>query len=62
MPVGFIAEETSARLIQGLAQYYKATGYEPARELAAKLTRYIRLHAQYYELMERPWLADDERI
>jgi hypothetical protein len=27
-------------LIQGLAQYYKVSGYEPARNLAAKLVRY----------------------
>ena len=49
MPLGFMAEETSARLIEGLAQYYKVTGYKPAIDLAAKLTRYIRLHAQNYE-------------
>lgn len=61
MPTGFIAEENSGRMIQGLAQYYKATGYEPARELAAKLTRYIRLHAQYYEADGTPMVGPDER-
>jgi hypothetical protein len=61
MPVGFMAEETSARLIQGLAQYYKVTGYEPARELAARLTRYIRYHAQYYQPDGPPLVGPDER-
>lgn len=62
MPVGFIAEETSARLIQGLAQYYKATGYQPAIELAGKLTRYIRFHAQYYEPDGPLLVGPDERL
>ena len=61
MPTGFMAEETSARMIQGLSQYYAATGYEPARELAAKLTRYIRYHAQYYEADGPPLVGADER-
>ena len=61
MPTGFMAEETSAQLIQGLAQYYKVTGYEPARELAGKLTHYMRLHAQYYEADGTPLVGDDER-
>jgi Beta-L-arabinofuranosidase, GH127 len=62
MPVGFMAEETSARLIQGLAQYYRVSGYEPARDLAAKLTRYIRYHAQYYETDGPPLVGPDERV
>jgi hypothetical protein len=62
MPVGFMAEETSARLIQGLAQYYKVTKYKPAIDLAGKLTRYIRLHAQYYEADGTPLVAAEERI
>lgn len=61
MPTGFIAEENSGRMIQGLAQYYKATGYEPARDLAAKLTRYIRFHAEYYDLDGTPKVGADER-
>ena len=61
MPTGFMAEETSARMIQGLSQYYAATGFEPARELAAKLTRYIRYHAQYYEAGGPPLVGPDER-
>ena len=37
MPTGILSvEHGNGRLIQGLAQYYRATGYEPARELAGK--------------------------
>jgi hypothetical protein len=61
MPVGFMAEETSARLIQSLAQYYRVTGYEPARELAARLTVYMRYHAQYYQPDGPPLVGPDER-
>ncbi len=35
-------------IIQGLAQFYRATGYKPAKELAGKLIRYFRYHAKYY--------------
>lgn len=48
MPTGIMAEELSGRAIQGLAQYYQATGYEPALRLAGKLTRYLRNFGQYY--------------
>ena len=34
--------------IQGLAQYHRASGYEPAIELAGKLSRYIVHHGEYY--------------
>lgn len=61
MPAGFIAEESSGRMIQGLAQFYRATGYEPARELAGKLANYIRFHAQYYEPDGRWLVGPDER-
>jgi hypothetical protein len=49
MPTGIMAEENSGRMIQGLAQYYRATGYEPALLLAGKLANYLRHQAQYYE-------------
>jgi hypothetical protein len=49
MPTGIMAEELSGRIIQGLAQYYQATGYEPALRLAGKLTNYLRNQAQYYQ-------------
>jgi len=61
MLVGNMAEELSALLIQGLAQYYKVTGYKPAIDLAGKLTRYIRFHAQYYEPDGTPLVGEDER-
>ena len=35
--------------IMGLADFYKVTGYEPAIELAGKLTRYLKDHAQWYD-------------
>jgi hypothetical protein len=61
MPAGFMAEETSGRMIQGLAQYHRVTGYEPARQLAGKLANYLRYQAQYYE-PDGPWLVGpDER-
>lgn len=55
MPVGIMAEENSARMIQGLSQYYRVTGYEPALRLAGKLANYTRYQAQYYE-PSGPWL------
>ena len=58
MPTGFRGEETSGRVIGGLAQYYQATGYEPARVLAAKLSNYLRFHAGYYQ-PDGPWLFGD---
>ncbi len=55
MPTGIMAEENSGRIIQGLTQYYQATGHEPALRLAGKLARYVRFHAQYYD-PDGPWL------
>ena len=48
MPQGLQGGEISGRLGEGLARFYRATGYEPARELAIKLTRYMRFHDGYY--------------
>ena len=65
MPVGIESvEHGNGRLIQGLAQYYKVSGYEPARKFAAKLANYLRYHGQYYDErgqflmspMERRWM------
>jgi len=58
MPTGFRGEETNGRMIMGLAQYYKATGYEPARVLAGKLANYLQFHAGYYQ-PDGPWLFGD---
>jgi hypothetical protein len=60
MPTGNMGEEIGGRVIQGLAQYYKVTGYRPARELAGKLSRYLRFHAGYYELDGTPLVGEDE--
>lgn len=58
MPTGIMAEELSGRIIQGLAQYYQATGFEPALRLGGKLTNYLRNHAQYYE-HSGAWIFSD---
>lgn len=34
--------------LHGLAQFHRATGYEPAVRLAEKLSRYLRYHGKYY--------------
>ncbi|OFX13927.1 MAG: hypothetical protein A2Z18_08570 [Armatimonadetes bacterium RBG_16_58_9] len=47
MPVGIVSSLVGWTT-QGLAQYYRATGYEPARELAGKLARYLIYHGKYY--------------
>jgi hypothetical protein len=55
-------EETRVRLIQGLAQYYRVSGYKPPRDLAPKLTGYARYHAQYYEPNGPPLVGPDECV
>ena len=47
MPVG-IWSSLVGWTIQGLAQYHRASGYEPAIELAGKLARYLVYHGCYY--------------
>ncbi|MBL9215332.1 MAG: glycoside hydrolase family 127 protein [Opitutaceae bacterium] len=47
MPLG-IASSLAGWTTQGLSQYYRASGYEPARELAGRLARYIAYHGKYY--------------
>ena len=50
MPTGFLAlDGGNVRVIQGLAQYYRLTGYEPARTLAGKLVKFIRFHSDAYD-------------
>ena len=50
MPTGIVAlDGGNARVIQGLAQYYRLTGYEPARTLAEKLVKFIRFHSDGYD-------------
>jgi hypothetical protein len=47
MPVG-IWSSLVGWTIQGLAQYHRVSGYEPAVDLAAKLARYLVFHGRYY--------------
>ena len=47
MPVG-VWSSLVGWTIQGLAQYHRASGYEPAKELAGKLSRYLVYHGRYY--------------
>jgi hypothetical protein len=60
MPTGISCIEWggNGRIIQALAQYYRVTGYEPAIQLADRITKYIRLHAEYYT-PEGAWLISD---
>jgi hypothetical protein len=62
MPIGFMAlDGGNGRFIEGLAQYYRATGYEPALQLAGKLANYFCSQARYYE-RDGAWLiGPDER-
>ncbi len=46
-PIGIYAS-LFGWLIAGLAQFYRHSGYEPARELAAKLSRYLAFHGRYF--------------
>lgn len=47
LPVG-IWSSLVGWTIQGLAQYHRASGYEPAVSLAGKLARYLVHHGRYY--------------
>ena len=52
--------ETGGRVGHAAAQFYKLTGYEPARELARKLANYVRYHSANFDekgrfLMEPAW-------
>lgn len=60
MPTGIRSIEWggNGRCIQSLSQFYSATGYEPALQLAAKLTKYLSRHAQYYD-EDSAWLICD---
>ena len=48
MPVGGGASFV-AWIIQGLAQYFRVSGYGPARTLAGKLVNYLRHHGQFFD-------------
>lgn len=49
----------NTRLIQGLAQYYKFSGHEPARELSKKLVAYTRSQGKIFYPDGR-WYMDPE--
>jgi hypothetical protein len=62
MPTGWDAVDYgNIRLIQGLTQYYKVTGFEPARKLAAGLTAFGMGHAEYYDEQGRFLFSSVER-
>jgi Beta-L-arabinofuranosidase, GH127 len=60
MPIGARSVEWggNGRLIQGLSQFYLATGYEPSIQLAAKLTKYLAVYSQSYT-PDGAWLISD---
>ncbi len=47
VPVGILSSLVGWT-IQGLAQYHRVSGYEPAKELAGKLARYLVYHGRYF--------------
>lgn len=60
MPTGSLwGVSWNTRLIQGLAQYYRATQDEQAVRLAQKLTNYARRHSEVFD-SEGRWLLDPE--
>jgi hypothetical protein len=62
MPTGWDAVDYgNLRLIQGLTQYYKVTGHEPARKLAAGLTAFGIGHTEYYDAQGRFLFSPNER-
>jgi hypothetical protein len=48
MPKAVLGGEINGRTIQGAAQFYRLTGYEPAKTLAEKQTRFMRFHDDYF--------------
>lgn len=62
MPSGWDAVDYGTlRMIQGLTQYYKVTGYEPARELAAGLNAFGLRYTNYYDAQGRFLFSPNER-
>jgi len=50
MPTGLLAlDGGNVRVIQGLATYYRLTGYEPAGTLAKKLVNFIRFRSDAFD-------------
>jgi hypothetical protein len=61
MPLGLDAIEMNGRLSQGLSQCYRATGYEPALELAKPLVNYFRRYSGTFDEQGRFLWADSDR-
>ena len=61
MPLGLDAIEMNGRLPQGLSQYYRVSGYEPALELARRLVVYFRDHSGTFDEQGRFLWADSDR-
>lgn len=49
VPKGTFAAHYSGFCLQGLAAYYRISGYEPAGTLARKLSYYLKDHAAYFD-------------
>lgn len=61
MPLGLDAIEITGRLSQGLAQYYRISGYEPALALAKRLSTFFRSHSGSFDDQGRFVWADSDR-
>jgi len=49
-PTGYLAlDGGNGRMIQGLAQYYRLSGFEPARRLAKKIANFMRFHTDTFD-------------
>jgi hypothetical protein len=54
MPTGYFAlDGGNVRVIQGLAQYCRLAGYEPAHKLARQLVNFVRFRADAYDTQGR---------
>lgn len=56
--VGYQAAETDGRMIQGPAQFYLATGYEPALAVARGFARRVMYDANVFNLSTGAFIAD----
>jgi len=61
MPMGLDAIEMDGRLPQGLSQFYRASGYEPALVLARQLATFFRAHSGTFDEQGRFVWADSDR-
>jgi hypothetical protein len=61
IPLGLDAIEMNGRLPQGLSQYYKVSGYEPALLLAKRLSNFFRLHSGTFDEQGRFLWAESDR-